>query len=63
MTPMTKKRVTAGTSSVLNAFIAGALEGSEAIDKRARKRAAEILKRGLAGGAQGSDESRAGKGV
>lgn len=45
--PLARKRVAAGTSSVLKAFAAGALEGSELIDRRARKRAADILTRSL----------------
>ncbi|MGE0702447.1 MAG: DNA sulfur modification protein DndD [Vicinamibacterales bacterium] len=47
MTPLAKKRVTAGTSTVLKQFVTGALEGSEAIDRRARKKAADILTREL----------------
>lgn len=47
MTPMARKRVAARTSSVLKEFVSGALEGSEAIDRRARKKAADILTREL----------------
>ena len=47
MTPMARKRVSAGMSSVLKLFVSGALSGSEAIDRRARKKTAEVLAREL----------------
>lgn len=47
MTPMARKRVSAGMSSVLKLFVSGALSGSEAIDRRARKKTADVLVREL----------------
>src|SRR5204863_2137728 len=61
LTPGARKRVAAETASVLKAFVAGALDGSERIDRRARKKAAEILDRSLRSVAKDSP-NRAGKG-
>ena len=47
MTPLSRKRVSAGMSSVLKQFVSGDLEGSEAMDRRARETAANILTREL----------------
>ena len=47
MTPLARKRVSGGTSSVLKQFVSGTLEGSEAMDRCARETAADILTREL----------------
>lgn len=62
LTPGVRKRVSAGTSSVLKAFVTGALEGSERIDRRTRKKAAAILDRRLRSVLKDSPNRAAGKG-
>ena len=47
MTPIARKRVLASTSSVLKQFAAGTLQGSETLDRRARKRTVEVLSRAM----------------
>ena len=47
MTPVARKRVLSATSSVLKQFAAGTLQGAETLDRRARKRAVEILDRAM----------------
>lgn len=47
MTPIARKRVLSSTSSVLKQFAAGTLQGSETLDRRARKRAVEVLNRAM----------------
>ena len=47
MTPLARKRVWAGTSAVLKQFVSGDLKGSQAMDRRARETAADILTRKL----------------
>lgn len=62
LTPQARKRVVTGTASVLKAFVDGALEGCGTIDKRARKRAADILTRSLKGVIKEPSERASGKG-
>jgi DNA sulfur modification protein DndD len=47
MTPTTRKKLAAATASVLNQFAFGTLNGSEKIDRRARKKTADILGQAL----------------
>ena len=47
MTPLARKRVAAGTSAVLKQFVSGDLKGSQAMDRRARETAADLLTREL----------------
>lgn len=47
MTPVARKKVLGATSSVLKQFAAGTLEGSDTLDRRARKKAVEILNRAM----------------
>jgi DNA sulfur modification protein DndD len=47
MTPVARKRVLSATSSVLKQFVAGTLQGSETLDRRARKRAVDVLNRAM----------------
>lgn len=49
MTPVARKRVLAATSSVLKQFASGTLQGSEALDRRSRKKVVEILNRPMRG--------------
>jgi len=63
MTPVTRKRVVSATSSVLKRFASGALDGSETLDRRARRRAADILSRAMRVALKDSPNGRTVKGV
>jgi len=47
MTLTTRKKLAAATASVLNQFASGTLDGSETIDRRARRKTADILGQAL----------------
>lgn len=47
MTPTTRKRIAVATTSVLKQFASGTLDGSEIIDRRARKKTVDILGQAL----------------
>jgi len=49
LSPIAKRRIADSTKAVLKAFTEGALEGSEAVDRRTRKKAAEILGKAFLG--------------
>ena len=49
MTPLARKRVLEGMSSVLKRFVSGALEGSTAVDPRVREAVGDVLGRAVRG--------------
>jgi DNA sulfur modification protein DndD len=49
LSPVAKRRIADSAKAVLKDFAEGALEGSEAVDRRTRKKAAEILGRAFLG--------------
>jgi DNA sulfur modification protein DndD len=57
LTPSARRRISESTKAVLNDFAEGALAGSEAVDRRTRRKAAEILGRAF----QGALKERASK--
>ena len=63
MTPLVRKRVSAGTSLVLKQFVSGNLEGAETIDRHAREKAADILTRKLRAVLKDPASQSAAKGV